>query len=299
MKLMVGVDPARHDPAPHVYLVDADAARDLTAAEPAVGSDLMTLARGDVDIQRVARTAPQVATATITPALPIARPGKIICLGLNYVDHAKEGGYEVPTYPAIFLRAASSIIPAGAPIVRPAVSDTLDYEAELLMIVGEGGRNIPEETALDHVFGYTCFNDASIRDYQRKTHQWTAGKNFDDTGACGPVVVTADALPPGAAGLSIQTRLNGAVLQNATTADMIFPTARTIALMSEVMTLEPGDLIALGTPPGVGHARRPPVWMRPGDTVEIEIEGIGVCRNPIIAGPSPEQASPAPSGGAP
>ena len=133
------------------------------------------------------------------------------------------------------------------------------------------------------MFGYTTFNDGSIREFQRRTHQWTAGKNFDGTGALGPIVVTPDEVPPGAGGLRISTRLNGEVLQDSTTSDMIFTVARTIAIVSEIMTLEPGDMIAFGTPPGVGHARKPQLWMKPGDVVEVEIEGIGTCRNPIVA----------------
>ncbi|TVR09661.1 MAG: FAA hydrolase family protein [Salinarimonadaceae bacterium] len=219
----------------------------------------------------------------IVPGLPVARPGKIVCLGLNFAEHAREGGYEVPDYPAMFLRVATSMIPAGAPMVLPSASHTLDYETELMVIIGKGGRHIAEADALDHVFGYTTFNDGSVREYQRKTHQWTAGKNFDGTGALGPIVVTPDEVPAGASGLQIQTRLNGRTLQNSNTSDMIFPVARTIAIVSEIMTLEPGDLIAFGTPPGVGHARKPQVWMKAGDIVEVEIEGIGVCRNPIVA----------------
>lgn len=225
----------------------------------------------------------EVALAKITPSLPVTRPGKIVCLGLNYAEHAREGGYDVPDYPAMFLRAPTSMIPAEAPMILPAASHTFDYETELMVIIGKGGRHIEEVDALKHVFGYTTFNDGSVRAYQRKTHQWTAGKNFDGTGALGPVVVTPDEVPEGASGLRIQTRLNGRILQDSNTSDMIFPVARTIAIVSEIMTLEPGDMIAFGTPPGVGHARSPQVWMRDGDVVEVEIEGIGICRNPIVA----------------
>jgi acylpyruvate hydrolase len=214
--------------------------------------------------------------------LPVVRPGKVICLGLNYVDHAKEGGYQVPDYPALFMRCTTSLIAAGAPLVRPKVSEKLDYEAELMVVIGRKGRHVPEERALDLVFGYTCFNDASVRDYQRKTHQWTPGKNFDGTGAIGPVVVTPDELPPGASGLSIACRLAGQTVQSANTRDMIVSTAKCLSLLSEFTTLEPGDLVALGTPQGVGHARTPPLWMKPGDTVEVEIEGIGILRNTVV-----------------
>jgi acylpyruvate hydrolase len=213
--------------------------------------------------------------------LPVERPGKIICLGLNYADHAKEGGYAVPDYPALFMRATTSLIPAGAPLIRPRVSEKLDFEAELMVLIGRRGRHVAEAEALDLVFGYTCFNDGSVRDYQRKTHQWTPGKNFDGTGAVGPFVVTADELPPGATGLKIACRLAGQTVQSANTADMILSVAKTLSLLSEFTTLEPGDLVAMGTPQGVGHARQPPLWMRPGDLVEIEIEGIGVLANTV------------------
>ena len=219
---------------------------------------------------------------TLVPRFPLARPGNVYCLGLNYAEHAKEGGHEVPTYPALFIRTRESLIAAGEPILRPKQSERLDYEAELMIVIGKGGRNISEEKALEHVFGYTLFNDVSVRDYQRKSSQWTPGKNFDRTGPVGPVVVTADSLPKGAAGLRISTRLNGKTLQDDNTHNMIFPVAVAIAAISEFATLKPGDLIATGTPQGVGHARKPPLWMKPGDTVEIDIEQLGILANTIV-----------------
>lgn len=262
-----------------VFAVQGDAAKKL----PGVDGDLMQLIEdgGTAPAFDAIDVAP-VSVDTIEPALPIAEPGKIICLGLNYVDHIKEGGYDVPEYPALFMRGRNSIMPAGAPMVRPSCSEKLDYEVELMLIVGKGGRHIREEDALNHVFGYTLFNDGSVRDYQRKTHQWTPGKNFDDTGAIGPVVVTPDELPEGATGLKIESRVGDEILQSATTSDMMWSVARTIATISEYTTLEPGDYIAMGTPPGVGHAKTPPRWLRPGETVEVEIEGIGICANPIV-----------------
>ena len=217
----------------------------------------------------------------LLPLLP--RPGKIICLGVNYIDHAKEGGNTVGDYPALFLRCATSLLAHGAPLKLPAVSSKLDFEAELAVVIGRSARFVAETDALAHVFGYACFNDATLRDYQRRTTQWTIGKNFDATGAFGPCLVTADELPPGCTGLHIESRLNGRVMQSADTSDMVFGVARTIALLSEAMTLEPGDVVVMGTPSGVGYARTPPVWMQAGDTVEIEIEGIGVLRNPVTA----------------
>jgi 2-keto-4-pentenoate hydratase/2-oxohepta-3-ene-1,7-dioic acid hydratase in catechol pathway len=179
------------------------------------------------------------------------------------------------------MRGPTSLQAAGKPIPRPAISETLDYEAELAVVIGKGGKNIPEDRALEHVGGYALFNDATIREYQRITAQWTPGKNFDLTGAFGPELVTPDELPKGAMGLRIQSRLNGKVTQDGNTSDMMFGVARTISLLSEIMTWEPGDVIAMGTPAGVGHARKPPLWMRDGDTCEIEIEGIGILSNPI------------------
>jgi len=212
---------------------------------------------------------------------PLPTPGKIVCVGLNYVDHSLESGFTPPNYPTIFARFSSSLIGHGAPILRPAASVQLDYEGEMVAVIGRGGRHIPKGQALDHVIGYSIFNDASIRDFQTKSPQWTVGKNFDSTGAFGPVFVTADELPTGGKGLKIQTRLNGQVVQSATTADMIFDVASLIAILSEAITLNPGDIIVSGTPSGVGMARKPQLFMKHGDTVEVEIEGIGILRNPI------------------
>lgn len=269
-----------------VFAVAGDQAVNLTEAVDGIGPDLSALAASAalrVAAEAAARTTATVPLTDITPALPIAAPDTIICLGLNYVEHIKEGGYDIPDYPALFMRGPKSIMAAGAPMVRPTCSEKLDYEAELMVIVGEGGRHIPEDRALDHVFGYTVFNDGSVRDYQRKTHQWTPGKNFDDTGAIGPYVVTPDELPVGASGLKIESRVGDEILQSSNTANMIWPAAKAIAIISEYTTLSPGDHIALGTPPGVGHAKKPnPRWLKPGEVVEIEIEGIGICASPIV-----------------
>ncbi len=208
-------------------------------------------------------------------------PGKVVCLGLNYAAHAAEGGSAPPTYPSVFLRSATSLVGAGEPMVLPKASALFDFEAELLVVVGQRCKDLTEEAALDFVAGYSCFNDGSLRDFQRKSDQWTMGKNFDATGAVGPWFVPASALPRGAVGLKIESRLNGQVMQSSNTEDMIFSVARTMCILSEVMTLEAGDLIAMGTPSGVGYARNPPVWMRQGDCIEVEIEGIGILKNPI------------------
>ncbi|MCP4317239.1 MAG: fumarylacetoacetate hydrolase family protein [Hyphomicrobiales bacterium] len=270
-----------------LYVVDGENAHRVTGQNGFQGTDLAAVIATDnsrmVAAVDAARAQSPVLVSSLVPALPLNRFGKILCLGLNYVDHVKEGGYEIPTYPAMFIRVPSSMMAAGAPMIKPDCSDRLDYEVELMIVIGKGGRHIGEQSALDHVFGYTVFNDGSVRDYQRKTHQWTPGKNFDDTGALGPIVVTADEVPNGAAGLKIQSRLNGNVMQDSNTSDMMWPVAKTIATVSEFMTLEEGDLIAMGTPPGVGHARTPPVFMFPGDVVEVEIENICVCRSPIVS----------------
>lgn len=274
---------------PRLGAIDQDQVINLTAADETLPPDLESLISDGPDAlaraRAVAEGAPasaRLALADVRPALPIAKPEKFICVGLNYALHAREGGHDIPTYPSFFLRVASSLVPAGAPVIRPQCSEQLDYECELAIVIGKSGRHISEDNALDHVFGYTLFNDVSVRDFQRKTAQWTPGKNFDGTGPLGPHVVTADELPPGASGLQIMTRVNGNTMQDSNTSDMIFSTARIIALLSEFTTLHPGDIIATGTPSGVAHARKPPAWMKAGDTVEVEIEGIGILSNPVV-----------------
>jgi acylpyruvate hydrolase len=215
---------------------------------------------------------------------PVPKPQKILCVGLNYDDHLAESGLKRPVYPEIFARFATSLIAHNEPIRRPPESSTLDYEAELAVVIGRGGRRIQHDKALEHVAGYSLFNDATIREFQLRTPQWTIGKNFDGTGAFGPWLVTPDALPPGAHGLRIQGRLNGQVMQNACTDQLIFDVSALIAMLSVAVTLEPGDVIITGTPGGVGAARKPPVFMQPGDLFEVEIEGIGLLSNPVENG---------------
>ena len=227
------------------------------------------------------RNGPVIDLAKITYLPPLENPGRIWCIGLNYVDHSTESGFAVPTYPAIFSRFASSMIGHGAPIVRPKVSTQLDYEGELVAVIGKSGRYIAKENALEHVAGYSICNDASIRDYQFKSAQWIMGKNFDDTGPFGPVFVSADELPPGAAGLRIQTRLNGTIVQDASTSSLIFDVATLVSMLSEAVCMQPGDVIVTGTPSGVGLARKPPLWMKHGDVCEVEIEKIGILSNPV------------------
>ncbi len=267
---------------PRLAVVDGDAAIDIAAdlrTELEAGRDLVAAGRA-----AIASNAPRLPLAGLSFAPLVPEPGKTICLGLNYFDHAKEGGREKPDYPWFFYRGKSSLVGHGQPGVLPKVSSRFDYEAELAVVIGRRvPRHVSQADALHYVFGYTCFNDMSVRDYQKRTPQWTIGKNFDGTGGFGPVLVTADELAPGATGLRLQSRLNGQVMQDANTDDMIFSVAETIALLSECMTLEPGDALIMGTPAGVGQARTPPVWMKAGDTIEIEIESIGVLSNPIVA----------------
>ena len=243
----------------------------LVAGPDAMKSAYNTLLQGE-----------EIDPAGIEYLPPLPFPEKVICFGLNYKDHAAESGFEAPKYPALFGRFPSSMVGHLGPIVMPKVSDQLDYEGELVAIVGKPGRNIPVERALEHVAGYSVFNDGSIRDYQFKSAQWMIGKNFDSTGAFGPAFVSADELEPGAKGLRLSTRLNGVELQSASTTDMIFDVATQISLMSDAMMLKPGDVFVTGTPSGVGAARNPKIFMKPGDVCEVEIEGIGLLSNPIV-----------------
>ena len=224
---------------------------------------------------------PAISLNSVRILPPIPAPKKILCVGLNYDDHLEESGLKKPAYPEIFARLATSLIAHQEPIRRPRESTLLDYEAELAVVLGKAGRRIPREKALDHVAGYSMFNDATVRDFQLRTPQWTMGKNFDGTGSFGPWLVTPDSLPPGARGLRIQGRLNGHVLQDARTDKLIFGVAELIEAISIAITLEPGDVIITGTPGGVGAARKPPVFMKQGDTFEVEIEGLGVLTNPV------------------
>ena len=268
------------DGQPRLGVLDGDNVVDVAA------SDLGAALEQSVDVLAAAKAAlasgsARLPLAGLELAVPVLKPGKIVCLGLNYYDHAKEGGREKPEYPWFFYRGASSLVAHGQAGLRPRVSERFDYEAEMAVIIGKKVKHLSQDEALDCVFGYSVFNDMSVRDYQKKTPQWTIGKNFDATGGFGPVVVTADELAPGATGLRIQSRLNGKIMQDANTTDMIWGVAETIKLLTECMTLEPGDVIVMGTPAGVGQARTPPVWMKHGDTIEIEIEKVGLLSNPI------------------
>lgn len=219
---------------------------------------------------------------------PVAKPPKIICVGLNYKDHSEESGFKQPDYPTLFSRFNTSVIAHGDPLLHTSLSDTLDYEGELVVVIGKGGVNISRENALSHVLAYSVFNDGSVREYQFKSPQWMMGKNFDGTGAFGPWLVTADELPAGARGLLLETRLNGQTVQSANTDDMVFDVESLIVILSEAFTLEAGDLIVAGTPSGIGHAREPKLYMRPGDVCEVEIERIGLLRNKVQSRVKPQ-----------
>jgi acylpyruvate hydrolase len=272
-------------------VIEGDQVIDLQAVDPRAPKDLGAFLRqtkGDLkpltDLAKRASAANRVALKGLTYGLPVAKPGKIICLGLNYLEHVKEGFQRdnIPKFPTIFMRCQTSLLPHGQPLVRPKVSDTLDYEAEMVVVIGKKARHLTMDNAYSCIAGYSCFNEGSVREFQRKTTQWDMGKNFDNTGGFGPWMVTADELPPGGKGLKIQTRLNGQTMQSDNTDNMMFPVAETLVYITQGMTLEPGDIIITGTPSGVGFARKPPVFMKGGDTCEIDIEKVGVLSNPIV-----------------
>jgi 2-keto-4-pentenoate hydratase/2-oxohepta-3-ene-1,7-dioic acid hydratase in catechol pathway len=272
-------------------VVEGDAVIDLQSVDAGLPGDLGEVLRrnkGDLaPLAALAKKAPASARrplAGLKFALPVVHPGKIVCLGLNYLDHVKEGPMRdnVPKFQSIFFRMLSSLTSHGQPLMRPKKSIQFDYEGELVVIIGKRAKHLTLENAADCVAGYTIGNEGSIREYQRHTTQWGMGKNFDRSGSVGPWMVTADELPRGGKGLKIETRLNGKTMQSSNTDHFMFPVAESLVYLTEGMTLEPGDMLFTGTPSGVGHARKPePVWMKAGDTAEVEIEGIGILRNPI------------------
>jgi 2-keto-4-pentenoate hydratase/2-oxohepta-3-ene-1,7-dioic acid hydratase in catechol pathway len=247
--------------------------------------DLLSQADWEATLAEILKNAPAAAVkplAGIKYDILVANPSKIICVGLNYADHAKEGGHTIPDHPSFFIRVNSSQVAHNQPMLVPKQSsERFDYEAELAVVIGKTARHLTAENALDCVAGYSCYNDGSVRDFQRKGTQWTLGKNFDKTGSFGPWLVTKDELPAGGDGLKIQARLNGQVLQDGNTSDFLFSVSQVLVILTEVMTLEPGDVIITGTPAGVGYARKPPIFMKEGDVCEIEIEKIGILSNPI------------------
>jgi 2-keto-4-pentenoate hydratase/2-oxohepta-3-ene-1,7-dioic acid hydratase in catechol pathway len=271
-------------------VVEGDSVIDLQAVDPKVPADLgVALAANNGDLKSLGEIAKRAPASARRPlkglkfGLPVARPGKILCLGLNYLEHVKEGSQRdnIPKFPTIFMRGLTSMVPHEQPIVRPTVSEQLDYEAEMMLVIGQRAKHLTMANATSCIAGYSCSNEGSVREFQRKTTQWDMGKNFDRTGGFGPWMVTADELPDAGKGLKIQSRLNGTVMQSDNTDNMMFPVAEMLVYVTQGITLEPGDIIFTGTPSGVGHARKPQVWMKQGDVCEIEIEGIGVLRNPI------------------
>jgi acylpyruvate hydrolase len=261
--------------------------RGLTQPDSGFPGTLPELIAQGADLLRIGRSlgqSPEIDLKAVRLLPPVPAPPKILCVGLNYDDHLEESGLKKPEHPEIFARFASSLIAHRDPIRRPRESTALDYEAELAVVIGKPGRRIPQEQALDHVAGYSLFNDATMRDFQLRTPQWTMGKNFDGTGSFGPWLVTPDSVPPGARGLRIQGRLNGRVMQDSRTDLLIFSVQVLIATISVAMSLERGDVIITGTPGGVGAARKPPVFMKAGDIYEVEIEGIGILTNPVQEG---------------
>jgi len=232
-------------------------------------------------IETAARDAPIVDLSSVTLLPPVTDPGKIVCVGLNYKSHIAETGRDAPAHPILFSRYPDSLVGSGAPLTRPRVSSHFDFEGELAFVIGKPGRHVAKEQALDYVAGYACFNDGSIRDYQRHTSQFLPGKSFYRSGSFGPWLVTADEASR-VADMHLQTRLNGEVMQDTGVSDLLFGVEDLIAYVSAIWPLQVGDVVATGTTGGVGAFREPKVWMKPGDTIEVEISGLGTLSNSIV-----------------
>ncbi len=277
----------RHSETESIGLVDGDEVVNIGQEVSGKCPDLKTLIAGDVHqiVAGARQKASRHPLGEVQLLPPITNPGKIICVGLNYESHRKETGRPEVSFPTLFTRFANTQIGHEQPIWRPTESTSLDYEGELAVVIGQGGWKIPENSALDHVAGYACYNDASVRDWQRHTSQFTPGKNFLHSGPFGPWLVTSDEIPDPSR-LTLTTRLNGEVMQHATTDLLIFTIPVLINYISRFTRLEPGDVIVSGTPGGVGFKRDPQVFMKPGDLVEVEISDIGVLANPIEAEPA-------------
>ncbi|QHE86494.1 fumarylacetoacetate hydrolase family protein [Hydrogenophaga sp. BPS33] len=265
---LVGAD-GRHLPAPAAFQARF---ADLKAA---IAAGELTALKTAAEAAGVSLTAQQV---RLLPVIP--NPGKLICVGLNYKTHVAETKRADSEFPSLFLRFNDSLAAHGETVLRPSFSERFDWEGELAFVIGKGGRHIAKENAFEHIAGYACFNDVSVRDWQRHTHQFTPGKNFPGTGPFGPFLATRDEVPDVTA-LQLQTRLNGQVVQNASVGDLIFDIPTIVAYISRFTPLSPGDVIATGTPGGVGDRREPPLYMKEGDVVEVEITGLGILRNPI------------------
>lgn len=276
---------------PRVVAQVGDHYVDLNATDPGLPTCIKNLLAGGAAVKAAAAEAAKCpkavryATNAVKLLPPVPKPSKILCVGLNYRDHAIEGGKAIPTEPVLFAKYPNTLIASGDPIKLPKVAQKVDYEAELVIVVGKRGRHIPnDDTAFQHVGGYTCGHDVSARDWQFRGEekQWSIGKTFDTFAPTGPVLVTPDELGDPHK-LQVQLRLNGATMQNSNTKEFIFGVPHMLWFLSQVVTLEPGDLIFTGTPPGVGIARKPPVLLKAGDVAEVEIEGIGTLRNPVVA----------------
>jgi acylpyruvate hydrolase len=262
---------------------------DLHLADPRIPADMIAFLKAGKRALALAQAAVTQAPpeavyerTQVTLKAPLMRPGKIICIGQNYLEHAVESNATRPPYPIIFAKFANAVIGPGEPIVIPAAVQKPDYEGELAVVIGRRARNVPEASALDYVGGYTVLNDVSARDWQNRTSQWVLGKTPDTFCPIGPALVTADELPDPQI-IHLRTVIGDEVLQSGYTGDMIFSVAHLIADMTAVMTLEPGDVIATGTPAGIGAARTPPRWLKPGEVIRVEIECVGVLENPIVA----------------
>lgn len=267
---------------PRLGRLDPEGVTDLSATLGEEIVDVRTLLEGPgLEAGRAIKVNPTYTIDALTLRPPVHEPRRILCIGVNYPLHRQETG-RVPTeHPVIFTRFASTLVASGGALVRPAISERFDYEGELAVIIGRRGRHIKEDAAYDYIAGYACFNDGSVRDWQRHTSQFTPGKNFDFTGGFGPWMVTANDVPD-PHNLDLQTRLNGTVMQSARTSEMTFRIPNLIRYISAFTTLEPGDVIATGTPSGVGDKRKPPVYMKPTDTVEVDIETVGVLTNRVV-----------------
>lgn len=260
---------------------------DFSQADPGLPQDMIGLLRGGEAALNAARKA--VAGASQTIALsevklhaPVPHPDKIICIGLNYSDHAAETNQPIPKYPIVFCKYSNTVIATGENIVLPRVTNEVDYEAELGFVIGKTARHVSAANALDYIAGYLPINDVSARDYQTRVSQWTMGKTFDTFAPMGPALVTSDEIAdPGK--LSISLTINGETLQNSNTDKLIFGVPQLVEALTEVMTLQPGDVVSTGTPPGVGMARNPKRYMRPGDVVSVTIQGLGTLTNPVVA----------------
>jgi acylpyruvate hydrolase len=270
---------------------------ELAVAEFRVPSDLLGLLRGGEKSMAAARRALRFveerramddgdglchSASDVEILAPVQRPGKIVCVGLNYHSHLAEIGERIPEYPILFLKPTASIIGNGQRIVLPRVSRQVDYEGELAVVIGRQGKYIPRESALSYVAGYTCANDVSAHDIEFRTSQWTSGKMLDTFCPLGPVLVTPEEIP-NSSSLRLKTSLNGRLVQDETTADMVFPVDFLLSYVSSLATLEPGDVILTGTPAGIGCNRKPQVFLRPGDHVDVEIDGIGTLANSVVA----------------